>query len=186
MSAMPRCLVLIAALLAVCAAPAHAQTSTPTPTPTATATATPTPTPTPPADPVIGAAGDIACDPADEDFNGGQGIPGHCQQLATPDLLVAAHPAAVLAPGDTQYEQGLLDTYLQSYDPSWGRLRTITHPAVGNHEYYGGAGDGAGYFDYFDGVGANDGPAGVRGQDYYSYDVGTWHMIVLDSTCSRV
>jgi hypothetical protein len=57
---------------------------------------------------------------------------------------------------------------------------------VGNHEYYGGAGDGAGYFDYFDGVGANDGPAGLRGQDYYSYDVGTWHMVVLDSTCSRV
>jgi hypothetical protein len=135
---------------------------------------------------VIGAAGDIACDPADPLFNGGQGTPGHCQQLATSDLLVAARPAAVLALGDTQYEQGLLDTYLQSYDPSWGRLRTITHPAVGNHEYYGGAGDGAGYFDYFDGVGANDGPAGIRGQDYYSYDVGTWHMIVLDSTCSRV
>lgn len=187
--------VLIAALLlALTAAPARAQvatptptpTRTPTPTPTATPTATPTPTPTPVGDPVIGAAGDIACDPSDAYFNGGQGVPGHCQQMATSDLLVKQDPAAVLPLGDTQYEEGILSTYALSYDPSWGRLKAITHPTVGNHEYYGGAGDGSGYFDYFDGPGAADGPAGPRGADYYSYDVGSWHLISLDSTCSRV
>jgi acid phosphatase type 7 len=179
---------LAAAAVALTAAPARAQTPTPTPTPTRTPTATPTPTPAPPSDPVIGAAGDIACDPADANFNGGEGTPGHCQQKATSDLLVKAKPSltAVLPLGDTQYEEGILSTYALSYNPTWGRLKAISHPAVGNHEYFGGAGDGAGYFDYFDGIGAQTGPAGQRGSDYYSYDIGAWHLIVLDSVCSRV
>ena len=135
---------------------------------------------------MIGAAGDIACDPADPSFNNGLGTPGHCQQKATSDLLVAAQPTAVLPLGDTQYEEGILDTYARSYDPTWGRLKAISHPAVGNHEYFGGVGDGAGYFDYFNGVGVQSGPAGTRGQDYYSYDIGAWHLIALDSVCSQV
>jgi Concanavalin A-like lectin/glucanases superfamily/Calcineurin-like phosphoesterase len=159
-------------------APAGAQTPTPT--------RTPTPTPTPVPDPVIGAAGDIACDPADPDFNNGEGTPGHCRQKATSDVLVAAKPAAVLALGDTQYERGILSTYAQSYDATWGRLKEITHPAVGNHEYSGGNGDGGGYYDYFNGIGADNGPAGPRGRDYYSYDIGGWHLIALDSVCSQV
>src|SRR4051812_44941024 len=171
---------LVAAALALSAAPAHAQIPSPTPT------RTPTPTPTPVPDPVIGAAGDIACDPSDPGFNNGAGIAGHCRQKATSDLLVAAKPTAVLPLGDTQYEEGILDTYARSYGPSWGRLKDISHPVVGNHEYFGGAGDGAGYFDYFNGVGVQTGPAGDRGQDYYSYDVGGWHLIALDSVCSQV
>lgn len=156
------------------AAPARAQTPTPTPTPT------------PLPDPVIGTAGDIACDPDDQFFNSGEGVPGHCQQKATSDLLVAAKPTAVLPLGDTQYERGIFDTYARSYDPTWGRLKAITHPAVGNHEYSGGNGDGGGYYDYFNGVGADNGPAGPRGRDYYSYDIAGWHLIALDSVCSQV
>src|SRR3954453_22932603 len=169
---------LAAAAFALCAAPAHAQIASPTPTPA--------PTRTPVPDPVIGAAGDIACDPSDPGFNNGAGTPGHCRQKATSDLLVAAKPTAVLPLGDTQYEQGILDTYARSYDPTWGRLRGITHPAVGNHEYSGGEGNGAGYYDYFNGIGADNGPAGPRGRDYYSYDIGGWHLIALDSICSQV
>jgi hypothetical protein len=112
------------------------------------------------------------------------GLPGHCQQKATSDLLVAAQPTAVLTLGDEQYPDGSsLQTYLGSYDPTWGRLKAITHPAAGNHEYYNG---GEGYFDYFNGIGAAGGPAGRPGADYYSFDVGTWHFVVLDSVCSQV
>jgi hypothetical protein len=135
---------------------------------------------------VIGAAGDIACDPEDPNFNNGEGTPGHCRQKATSQLLVDAKPTAVLALGDTQYEQGILDTYSRSYDPTWGRLKAITHPAVGNHEYSGADGKGSGYYDYFNGIGVDNGPAGPRGRDYYSYDIGGWHLIALDSVCSQV
>ena len=51
---------------------------------------------------------------------------------------------------------------LASYGPSWGRLKSITRPVAGNHEY--GTPGAAGYFDYFNGVGQADGPAGKRGQ----------------------
>jgi hypothetical protein len=51
----------------------------------------------------------------------------------------------------------------------------------GNHEYK--TPEAAGYFDYFDGVGALTGPAGDRDEGYYSYDVRTWHLIALNASC---
>jgi len=57
-------------------------------------------------------------------------------------------------------------------------------PVVGNHEYRDpGA---AGYFDYFNGPGVADGPAGPRDKGYYSYDLGAWHVVVLNSNCNFV
>jgi acid phosphatase type 7 len=41
------------------------------------------------------------------------------------------------------------------------------------------------YFDYWNGVGNANGPAGKRSQGYYSFDVGTWHIIALNSQCSE-
>ena len=136
-------------------------------------------------DPVIAAAGDIACDPANPNFKGGAGTSANCRQRYTSDLAVGTGLTAVLPLGDNQYECGSLQAFQQSYDPSWGRVKSITHPAVGNHEYLttGGTGCDAsntaakGYFDYF---GAS---AGTRGQGYYSYDVGSWHIIALNSNC---
>ncbi|HLO34186.1 MAG TPA: DNRLRE domain-containing protein [Anaerolineales bacterium] len=145
-------------------------------------------------DPVIAAAGDIACDPANKNFGGGNGNPadpGACHQKYTSDLLVNSGLAAVLPLGDIQYYCGGLQAFLQSYDLSWGRVKSITHPVVGNHEYItspDGTGQStgcdpsnaaaAGYFNYF-------GPAaGNQGQGYYSYDIGTWHLIALNSNCS--
>src|SRR5512146_2901527 len=86
-------------------------------------------------DPVVAAAGDIACDPADSHFNGGAGTSANCQQKATSDLLVNAGLAAVLDLGDNQYYCGGLAAFNQVYDPTWGRVKSITHPSVGNHEY---------------------------------------------------
>ena len=135
------------------------------------------------ADPLIAAAGDIACDTTSEFFNGGVGTPGHCRQRNTSDLLVQAGPTAVLTLGDNQYHVGSLSDFNASFDPTWGRLKPIIHPAVGNHEY---ATAGArGYFDYFNGVGNPSGPAGDRDKGYYSFDIGSWHLIALNSECER-
>jgi Ca2+-binding RTX toxin-like protein len=134
------------------------------------------------ADPVIATAGDIACDPSSSKFRSGLGDPDECRQKYTSDLLVDAGLSRVLPLGDLQYDDGSYSDFLKSYDPSWGRVKSITSPVLGNHE----PGGGPGYFDYFNGSGVSTGPAGQRGKGYYSYDVGAWHLIALNSNCDRV
>ena len=131
--------------------------------------------------PVIAAAGSIACDPADPHYNGGNGDATHCQQKATSDLLTSmVNLTAVLPLGDNQQECGSAAAFAQSYDPTWGRVLSITHPAVGEHEYLtstaspntgcdGTNAGAAGYFGYF-GVSAGNPISG-----YYSYDINQWH-----------
>ena len=82
---------------------------------------------------VIGAAGDIACasEPAPSDR------PDSCQYDDTADLLDGL--TAVLVLGDGQYETGDYDAYVKYYGPTWGRYRTRTFPAPGNHEYTRGS-----------------------------------------------
>ncbi|HEX9516353.1 MAG TPA: DNRLRE domain-containing protein [Streptosporangiaceae bacterium] len=138
-------------------------------------------------DPVIATAGDIACDPSNSNFNGGNGAANSCRQMYTSNLLVGANLAAVLDLGDNQYYCGGYQAFLQSYGPSWGRVKSITYPAVGNHEYLTSGGTdctpanagAAGYFAYFGAA------AGQPGQGYYSYDIGTWHIIALNSNCGN-
>jgi acid phosphatase type 7 len=134
-------------------------------------------------DPVIGAAGDIACDPTVEGISEHPASPGEqCQQMATSDLLLRDGVVAVLPLGDNQYEDGTLAKYRASYGPSWGRLKRITRPVPGNHEYVrsGDSPDALGYFRYF-GAAAGD-PA----KGYYSYDIGSWHLIALNSQCGAL
>jgi hypothetical protein len=163
--------------------PSATPSPTPTPTPTPTPSPTPIPSPTetpvpPPADPTVIAAGDIACSPTDVGFNLGAGTANSCHQLSTSNLILSQQPAAVLALGDLQYTAGALADFLASYDPSWGRVKTITHPAVGNHEYQTtGAAD---YYTYFGAA------AGSSTQGWYSFDVGPWHMVAINSNCSKV
>ncbi len=139
-------------------------------------------------DPVIAAAGDIACDPADVFFNGGNGTPTNCRQKDVSNLLVGKGLAAVLPLGDNQYYCGSLAAYNAVYDPTWGRVKSITHPVVGNHENLTTGGTGcdssnaqaAGYYRYFGAA------AGLPSQGYYSYDIGAWHLVALNSNCSSV
>jgi hypothetical protein len=129
--------------------------------------------------PVIAAAGDVACDPANPAFNDGKGEGDECRALSTKRLLDDIDPTAVLALGDLQYTNGAYWKFLASYDKSWGRYRSITHPVPGNHEYLTSAVAG-GYFRYFHGI------AGAKGAGYYSYDLGSWHLIALNSECFAV
>ncbi len=125
---------------------------------------------------VVMAAGDIACDPRDPHYNNGRGAAGHCQMYATSEAISSAHPDAVLALGDEQYEDGRLDAFRQSYDASWGRFRDSTHPVPGNHEDR----VRSGYYQYFGKV------AGDPAKGYYSFDQGKWHIIALNSNCDEV
>jgi hypothetical protein len=97
---------------------------------------------------------------------------------ATSDLLVGAGLDAVLLLGDNQYEDGTLAKYQASYAPAWGRVKAVTHPAPGNHEY--ATAGAAGYFAYF-GAAAGD-PA----QGWTSFDLGGWHLVALNSNCAAV
>jgi acid phosphatase type 7 len=132
-------------------------------------------------DPVVAAAGDIACDPGQARFGNGLGT-RDCHMLQTSDLMMKMDLSAVLPLGDLQYEDGTFEKFMQSFDATWGRLKSLMRPAVGNHEYR--TPGAAGYFDYFNGPGAADGPAGPRDKGYYSYDLGTWHVVTLNSECS--
>jgi acid phosphatase type 7 len=137
--------------------------------------------------PLAAAAGNVACDPADPSYNGGLGTAVACGQRSTSDLLVASGPDAVLMLGDGQYFCGGYQAYLQAYDPTWGRVKAVTHPVIGNHDPVptGGTdcdptGAAGGYFGYF-GAAAGD-PA----KAYYSFDIGAWHLVALNTNCTTV
>jgi len=90
--------------------------------------------------------------------------------------LVAARPGTVAALGDLAYPEGSTADYA-CYNASWGRFKNRTRPSPGNHDY--NTGSAQAYFKYF---GAAAGP-GTRG--YYSYDLGRWHVVSLNSNCSK-
>jgi uncharacterized repeat protein (TIGR01451 family) len=114
----------------------------------------------PGADPVIAAAGDISCAQEPEGSS-------TCRDQATSDLLVDEGLARVLTLGDQQYETGDFSAFNSYYDPTWGRLKAITSPTTGNHDPFS-----SGYLPYF----------GSRAPGpYYSYDIGSWHLISLDA-----
>ena len=108
---------------------------------------------------IVVAAGDISA-------------PQLSAQQLTATLVEAQHPVAVLVLGDGQYPEGALVDYQTNYAPTWGRFKSITWPVPGNHEYKSG---GAGYFAYF-GERAGD-PA----KGYYSFDLGDWHLVALNT-----
>jgi len=126
------------------------------------------------ADPVLGAAGDIACAP-------GEGAtPSSCQQAATAQAMKSVRPDLVAVLGDEQYESGSAAEFRGAFDPAWGPLKPILRPVPGNHEY-GADPKATGYFDYFGGLAGPD-----RSKGYYSYDLGAWHIVALNSNCKRV
>jgi len=117
------------------------------------------------------AAGDIVCSPGDHPSARA------CQQVATAALVESLKPDAVLAVGDLQYSHGTADEFRLAYDKSWGRFKAITYPVPGNHEYYSG---GDGYYAYW---GAR---AGDPTKGYYSFDLGAWHVLAINSNCPSV
>lgn len=153
---------------------------TPGPTPTPVATSVPTPTPAPGGSVTIMAAGNISC--------GADTSGGLCRQADTAALLGPAD--RVLAIGDIQYECSEAADYATYFDPTWGQYKGKISPVPGNHEYltssdpahpcYNNPPNAQGYFAYF-GAAAGDPATG-----YYSFDLGVWHIIALNSNCEAV
>jgi hypothetical protein len=128
-------------------------------------------------DPVVVAAGDIACDPMASTFEEGFGTPKRCRQAYTADLVRTLEPDAVLVLGDVQYEDGQYRKYMKSYDPTWGRFKRISYPTPATkHDRFGEGG----YRRYW---GARAGP---EGSHWYSFSIGDWHVVSLNSNCRRV
>ena len=93
--------------------------------------------------------------------------------------LLAEHPEATIAVlGDVAYPHGTAEDFERCFAPSWGRFRDRMRPATGNHEH--ATPKARGYARYF---GARGGPPGSY---RYSYELGAWHVVVLDSDCWRV
>ena len=165
--------VLAAIILAACGEPSassSAPSPSPPPTPTLRATprdsATPSASPSPSATPaVVVAAGDIADCALEGDS-------------ATAALIGERPDAVVAALGDLVYPNGTADTYAQCYVPAWGNFVERTRPAVGNHDL--AADGGAAYWELFGDF------AGTPGEGWYSYDIGGWHVVVLNSNCDRI
>jgi hypothetical protein len=120
------------------------------------------------------AAGDIA----DCSQNGGR---NRSERVAATAAAVAGilrkRPDAVVAAlGDNAYRSGTLEEYETCFDRFWGSFKHAIRPAPGNHEYdYAAPNDARGYFTYFGAA------AGEPGKGWYSYDIGAWHVIVLNT-----
>ena len=89
--------------------------------------------------------------------------------------LIEKIPGTVFVAGDLAYESGSPDEFEFCYGPTWGRFKERTKPAMGNHEYVNPTAHG--YFEYW---GAQAGPAG---KGYYSFDLGGWHIVALNTNC---
>ena len=89
--------------------------------------------------------------------------------------LIAQIPGTVFAAGDLAYDRGTVEEFSKCYDTTWGKFKDRTRPTPGNHEY--NSPGGLAYFAYW---GERAGP---RGKGYYSYDLGKWHVVALNTNC---
>jgi acid phosphatase type 7 len=123
----------------------------------------PPPPPPPPSEVTLIAVGDIAsCSSSGDEATG---------------ALVDGMPGTIALLGDLAYNSGTLTQFQTCFEPSWGRHKPRSWPSPGNHEYE--TANAAAYFTYF-GAAAGDPTKG-----YYSYDLGDWHIVVLNSNIDR-
>ncbi len=128
------------------------------------------PPPTEPAQaaggPVVAAVGDVACNSLPSEHT------RRCRYDRVAEAIRGLSPDAFLALGDLQYLHGALEDFQAYYDTFFADLMPVTYPAIGNHETYTLYGEG--YYDYF---GERAHPPG----GWYSFDLGTWHLVGLNS-----
>ena len=103
---------------------------------------------------------------------------GMTNDEATADLLDGI-PGTVVALGDNAFPRGRLVDYQNCYGPSWGRFLDRTRAVIGNHEYDSSS-TAEGAFDYY------GDRAGPRGLGYYSFNLGDWHVVVLNDNARFV
>ncbi|MGW6934996.1 discoidin domain-containing protein [Lentzea sp. NPDC054927] len=94
------------------------------------------------------------------------------EHYETAKLIDQIKPNYIATVGDNQYDSGTLTEFRNHYDKSWGKYKSITKPATGNHEWYDNLN---GYKSYFGAI------AYPQGKPYYSWNVGEFHMVSVDS-----
>ncbi len=110
----------------------------------------------------------------------GSGDIADCTDLAGAEAtakLLEQNPGTVMAVGDLAYPDGTKENFA-CYDKTWGRVKSRTRPAVGNHEFHSAG--ATFYFQYFGRI------AGDSKDGFYSYELGNWHIVVLNSECTEV
>ncbi|HKW56345.1 MAG TPA: metallophosphoesterase [Candidatus Acidoferrum sp.] len=136
--------------------------------------ASPSQPPTPRVDPEAG----TATAGADTAVLVGAGDIAGCAELAGAQAtarLLEKQPGTIFAAGDLAYEKGSAAEFKNCYGTTWGEFKARTRPTPGNHEYADPK--ATGYFQYW---GAQAGPAG---KGYYSYELGSWHIVALNTNC---
>jgi hypothetical protein len=123
------------------------------------------------------AAGDMACDAKDPAMKKKNQSMNQCRFKEVSDIAVSLQPDALLGLGDYQYEVPKAEAYQDIYGPTWGRLRSITLPALGNQELK--VFEANTFREYF---GERAGPP----EGYWSTELGRWHVVVLNSNCTVV
>jgi acid phosphatase type 7 len=105
-------------------------------------------------------------------------------------MLAASDNAVAFTAGDNTYPDGTIAQYQRCYEPSWGRFKSRTLPAVGNHDWR--TPNAAGMRAAFAGRFTADSPlwyaADVRGtvtDEPEGRDI-HWRVVVLDSNCDKV
>jgi len=108
----------------------------------------------------------------------GAGDIAECSSAGDPATaaILDTIPGTVFTAGDNAYPDGTATDYANCYGPSWGRHKARTRPSPGNHEYH--TSGASGYYKYFGAA------AGDSGKGYYSYNLGDWHIISLNSNIS--
>jgi 3',5'-cyclic AMP phosphodiesterase CpdA len=92
--------------------------------------------------------------------------------------VLAANDGTIVTLGDTVYPSGSPEQFAQCFAPAFDPLKNRIRPVPGNHDY--GTNNAAGYYAYF-GDAAGDPTTG-----FYSFDVGAWHVVVINSNCDAV
>jgi acid phosphatase type 7 len=92
--------------------------------------------------------------------------------------LLGRIPGTVFTLGDNAYQNGTRKQFRNCYDPTWGKYKKRTRPTAGNHDYHTSGAEP--YFDYF------GWRAGKPGRGYYSYELGSWHIVALNSNCKEL
>ena len=90
--------------------------------------------------------------------------------------LVARTPGTLALLGDTVYDNGTTDEFRRCFLPEWGRFLRRTRAALGNHDYANGASDAA----------TARSVLGLPSDGWYSYRLGGWHIVVLNSNCDAI